>query len=76
MITPEEKAILESLRATQYGRVLRKYLDERFTEIGNIMETQSWEETLGRKFAIKLLRDLFAFMEQKEDPQKRLGQYD
>ena len=75
MITPQSIKLLEELSRTQHGRALREFLDEKYVEIGNIMESKSWEETLGRQFALNLLKDLFAFMEEKKHTEKTKNQY-
>lgn len=62
MITPEQKKRLTELPKTPYGIALQAFLDDKYKEIGNILESKSWEETLGRKFALQLLKDLFAIM--------------
>ncbi len=75
-IKPETKELLEQMAKTQYGRALMEFLDENYSEIGNIMETKSWEETLGRQFALNVLKDLFYFMEEKKKgPEQKPNQY-
>lgn len=62
----ELKRLLIDLNKTTHGKALKIYLDEKFAEINDIMKTESWEETQGRKFALILLKDLFYFMEERE----------
>lgn len=77
MITPENKKLLEELNRSQYGYALKTYLNEKYAEIGNILDTQTWEETQGRKFALVLLKDLFYFMEEKKNSQEKVkNQYE
>lgn len=72
---PETKKLLADMAKTHYGRALRDFLDVHYASIGNIMESKSWEETLGRKFALTLLRELFAFMEEKKNTGVDRSQY-
>lgn len=65
MITPENRELLEGLRNTNYGKALKELLDEKLEEIGNIKSCKSWEETLGRQYALKLIDDIFSFMKEK-----------
>ena len=80
MITPEHKQLLHDLKNTSYGRALSAYLEEKYAEIGDITTIPNDEnvavETMGRKFALKLLKDLFAFMEEKKPVDKKLNQYE
>ena len=75
ILTPEKQKILSEINRTPYGKVLREYLDQALAEIGDINTTQNWEETLGRKFAIKLIKDLFGFMEEKKDTSVKKNNY-
>ncbi len=75
MISPEKAELLKSIKQTPYGKVLEEYLLEKFDEIGNILDSKSWEETQGRKFALILLKDLFAFLEPKKPSEKKKNQY-
>lgn len=68
MISPDDHELLRQLSRTPYGRALRHYLDEKYAEIGNISTTKSWDETLGRQFALKFLQELFALMEDEKKP--------
>ena len=63
---PETKKMLHELSKTNYGKVLREFLDVHYASIGNIMDSKSWEEVLGRKFALTMLKELFSFMEDKK----------
>lgn len=65
MLKPQIKEILESVNVTPFGRALQEYLDEQYEIINDVQACTSWEDTLGRKHAIKVLENLFAFMRVK-----------
>jgi len=79
MLTQEHKQLLHDLKNTSYGRALTVYLEEKFTEIGDITSIPNdgnlAAETLGRRFALKLLKDLFNFMENKKISEKSKNPY-
>lgn len=76
-LTEEQKELLRQLPKTSHGIALQGYLDDKYAEIGNIQDTKSWEETLGRQFALTLLKDLFYFMgSPKTDDAKKRNQYE
>lgn len=76
----EQKKLLLDLRSTSYGKALQAFLEEKYKEIGDITTIPNDEniavETMGRKFALKLLKDLFIFMEEKKPVDKKLNQYE
>ena len=67
MIKQESKELLEGLRLTNYGKALKELLDEKYSEIGDIKTCNSWEEVVGRKYALKLIDEIFYFMKEKVD---------
>jgi len=74
-ITPEQKQLLHDMKNTSYGHALAAFLEDGLKEIGDIKSCQSWEETLGRKYALQLLKDLFSFMGEKKSPEKSKNIY-
>lgn len=72
MIRPETKVLLEQLGKNQFGHALREFLEEKRLEIKdstNIPKGTAEEmaaEVIGRQFAIALIKDLFAFMEERK----------
>lgn len=76
-ITKEQEELLANLAKTPYGKALQDFLDSKYDEINNIMSAKTWEETLGRQFALNVLKDLFAFMgtQHIDSPQKK-NQYE
>lgn len=65
MISSEDKILLEGLRLTNYGKALQALLDEKYAELNNVNSCKSWEDTIGRQHAIKILDELFHFMKEK-----------
>lgn len=74
-MTTENKKLLEALDKTPYGKALKEFLDEQYADIADIRKSQSWEETLGRKFALKVLEDLFATMKGNGVKERAKNQY-
>jgi hypothetical protein len=63
------------MKTTQYGRALKEYLEEELKIIGDVSKCESWDDTLGRKNAILLVRKLFSFLEEEETKPKTPTQY-
>lgn len=61
----ERKKMLSELSRTAHGTALREYLKERVDAIGDITQLNSWEEAVGRKFALILVKEIFNFLEDK-----------
>lgn len=72
---PEYEKLLGMLSQTNYGQALKAYLEEKKREIGDISQIQSWEEAKGRQIALKLIRGIFAFLEDKEVNSKTKNPY-
>jgi hypothetical protein len=70
-MTQENKQILQGLKQTNYGKALQELLDEKYTELNNVKSCLSWEDTLGRAHALKILDDIFSFMRDKVDVQNK-----
>lgn len=75
MINPEYRQLLLDLKKTSYGVALKAFLDEELGNISDITTCETWEETLGRKYAIKLLNKLSSLMEEKKTTEKGKNQY-
>jgi hypothetical protein len=56
------KTQLEQLPHCPQGHALVQYLKLADEELKDIDTIKSWEETQGRKFARKVIKDLFYFM--------------
>jgi len=74
-IEPEIKKILEELGKTQYGKALRIFLDAASDELNDVSTVETWEETVGRREALNVLRKLFDFMEEKKESKASKNQY-
>jgi len=75
MIKSEIKEILEGINATPFGRALQAFLDDKLEELNNVQNCTSWEDTLGRKHATKVLEDLFSLMKIQKSKVASKNQY-
>lgn len=75
MITPETREQLQGLNGTSYGKALKDYLNEELGEIQNLQTIKSWEETLGRQYAEKVILKLLAIMEKENTKGLSKNQY-
>ena len=66
---------LKQIKESPQGHALVSYLEQAKQEMNNIKSIESWEEVLGRKFALKVIDDLFIFMEDKKVEVKSKNQY-
>lgn len=64
-MTPQHKELLTQLGKTSHGLALKAFLEEKKAELNNVELLTSWDETLGNKRAVKIIKDLFSFMEEK-----------
>ncbi len=71
----ERKKLLETLSATAHGRALRDFLEEKIDEIKDVENCTSWEDTLGRKYAVKMLREILSFLSDKKEDKRTPNQY-
>jgi hypothetical protein len=76
MISIEQKKILEQLGSSMYGKVLREYLEEKIKELNDVRTVNSWEETLGRKYSVNLIKDLFGIIEERKETTKQNNPYE
>lgn len=76
MISPENKKILEQLVNSQYGSVLREYLEEELKELQDVSNATSWEDTQGRQKAVAIIRKLFSFMEKRLPVERNKNNYE
>ena len=67
--------ILNGMATTQYGQALKVLLDEELKELGDVENATSWDDTLGRQHAVKIIKRLFVFMEPKKKVDKSQNQY-
>lgn len=71
----ERKKLLETLSVTSQGRALREFLEEKIDEIKDVENCTSWEDTLGRKHAVRVLRELFSSLSDKKEEKRTPNQY-
>lgn len=57
--------LLSELDKTPYGKVLRSFLEEELKELNDISKAESWEDTLGRQKAVRIVNKLFSFMNKE-----------
>ena len=70
-MTGDNKKLLSELSRTSYGRALQEYLDEHFNELKDVSNAKSWDDTLARQQAVRILKNLFYFMEEKKTSDKQ-----
>ena len=75
MQKPERRQLLEELSRSMQGQALQSYLHEKYEEIGDITKCTSWEDALGRKYALQTLKELFYFIEEKKKEERTPNQY-
>ncbi len=80
MISPEHKKILQEMNSTQYGAVLKIWLEEKRQQIESVVnipkEADFAAEVKGRQMALVLLEEIFNFMEATGRKQKDVSQYE
>lgn len=75
-MTSDQKKTLSEMKNSPFGKILNIYLEEKLAQINDIKTCLSWEETLGRKYALQLLRDIFYFLNDTKSTDKNLNQYE
>lgn len=75
MLTPQSKELLKTLKTSAHGRALRELIDEHLEKLDDISTVNSWDETLGRKHAKKLIMEIFSFMDVEKKTDKTPNQY-
>lgn len=67
--------LLNELPKLAHGQALMKFLEEERKILNDVKTLTSWEEALGRKNAIKVIDDLFAFLGEKKVEIKSRNNY-
>lgn len=75
IIEPELTEKLKQIPHSPQGFALMQYLELAKKELGDIRTAESWEEVQGRKFALKVISDLFTFMGEKKVETTSKNQY-
>jgi DNA-binding transcriptional regulator GbsR (MarR family) len=60
--------ILENLAKNRQGEALLDWITEEIQNLSDVEKFKTWDETLGKQYAVKLLRKLFKFLEKKKKP--------
>lgn len=66
---------LKQMSKTIYGQALISYLDQARKELDSVSKTRTFDELLGKQYAIKVIDDLFVFMGDREVSTKPKNQY-
>lgn len=66
MISPDNLKLLQTIKTSPYGKALQEYLDEQYDIINDVTVCKSFDEVLGRKYALEALERLFSFMTEKK----------
>jgi hypothetical protein len=59
-VTQDKLQLLKELWTLNHGKALREYLDEQMKELTDVKNCKSWEDTLGRQHAERILNELFS----------------
>lgn len=71
----EHKDLLEQMGNTSYGVALKAFLEEELASIDNVENCTSWDDTLGRAHAKRLIQKLFYFMLDKSHDKRSSAPY-
>ncbi len=58
MIKSQRDILLKKLAKNPEGDALRDFMEEKIKELSDISTAEDWENVLGRKLAIKKLKDI------------------
>lgn len=68
-----KKLLFEELPKTEFARGLKIYFSEEMDKLNDVSTVISWDDTLGRKKAVEILRKTMKFLElEKIDSSKRV----
>lgn len=65
-MSPEKRKLLFELWNLNHGKVLKEWLDIKMKELTDVKNCKSWEDTLGRQHAERILNELFSFKETED----------
>ena len=60
---------LKELAVSDLGKVLMDYLAEKIKEMTDITKIKEYDELLGKQEAVKILKELFSFLERAREKQ-------
>lgn len=66
ILRKQVEEVLRELPKTAYGAAMTEFLDEAKKELNDVGSVTSWEETIGRREAIKIINKLFSFLVEKK----------
>jgi hypothetical protein len=75
MLQPKEKELLLTLKDSAHGRVLKAFIENEIRKLSDVTTVESWEDTLGRKNAIIVLRKILGYLNMEDKKQKLPSQY-
>ena len=61
---------LKALRTNSEGAALKEWLEEEIREVNSVTDCNTLDEVFGKKYAVKVLENLFAFL--RDDSSKRI----
>ena len=76
MLSIEDKKVLAELGRHNHGRVLRNYLNDKLLGINSVEDAKSWEDTLARQHAVRLIKEIFAVLEDHNTKVNSKTKYD
>ena len=62
---------LKKLANSPQGIALKDFLEEKITEMNDMSTVESWEDTLGRKIAIKTMRKIMKTLTSLSEDEKK-----
>jgi len=74
MIKQEEK--LKQLAESDFGLVLIEFLDDQIEQMGDISKIKTFEELVGKQEAVKILKELFGFLEKVREKRPTIQRTD
>lgn len=74
-LNQEEKKILQDMSNSQYGIILRKYLDGEMESIRDVTSAKSWDEAQANQKVVGIVEKLFGFMRNEQVKEKNKNQY-
>lgn len=75
MLKQEQKEILEQLGRSHFGKALQEYLTDAEKELDSVKGCTSFDEVLGKQYALAVLAKLFSFMKEQEAPKSKTNNY-
>ena len=62
-----KKEQLDQLAKSDFGKILLEYLNQKILEMSNIVKITTYDELLGKQEAVKILKELFSFLEKARE---------